>query len=999
MKQLSFLFILSIISFLSFSQNSIPVRNPSNAEEKSGWNLEKYVWSHTHYKTGGNDKPVIDFDAIDNWPGVGSNVSISPDGKYFAFNVENGTGLPSYLRKADSLIIQSIANSWRIAFSGVKPGFFSPDSKQYIFLDKQGLYFLPLGHKQPQMIKDVISYKVPPNSKNGWLAYQLKGSEIIILKNLSTWKEKSFIGQYKYSFDNSGQWLILYSNKTKELQLYNLFTEKDLHFSSVASYLLNEAGKTVLVKNETGELSFTNLGTSKTSELWHPENSTQTIKDFNQDASGSQVVFSLEDQKKGNSIWYWKEGTDKAVMKIDGQTKGISELILQPSASFIDNGRYIQFFLQPLGDLRKPQTDAVQLDVWSYKDKILQSAQPYLSKTPLIYSAIFNLYTNQIIQLENSLIKINESAVDISGDFVIARKKNDIVNGNRFWEKDYYKDSTWLVSLSDGKRQFLPARGFDNSFSFSPDGKYLVYFDEEQGCHFFSYDLSTGINRKISIGIPDGQLGLKKPFLRPAEQTGWNWGVAAWLEGDKGVLVYDNYDIWQLDLTGRKPAVNITNGYGALHKTVLCWVGAEHHRGSRSTIKEGESLLLKAFNIENKNSGYYLKSLGKPGNPELLYIGPYYFQFFESYAVPGLNREQMGMRPLKADNSNTWLVQRQTTTESPNYFVTKDFKNYKQLTFYQPQKNYNWLTSELVSFKQIDGSLTQGVLYKPQNFDSSKKYPVIVSLYGQLSDQLYQYPAPGYIESPNIYDRPSWLVSHGYLVLVVDIYFDKGKWGPSALNTVDGAAKYLNGLSFVDGEKIGLTGHSNSGLWGYYILTHSKFFAALVVGAAVTNVTSAAFKVNNEGKSNIERTEDKQFGTGLGKFWDNKEVWLDHTTVLNADQATCPLLMFHNDGDGISLDHPISMFISLQRLEKPVWWLEYNEGKHTLVKIRDLRDFTIRYTQYFDHYIKGGPAPSWMTKGIPYFLKGIENRYDFDLSGQCNVNCKVCKKIKLEEDK
>ncbi len=33
-------------------------------------------------------------------------------------------------------------------------------------------------------------------------------------------------------------------------------------------------------------------------------------------------------------------------------------------------------------------------------------------------------------------------------------------------------------------------------------------------------------------------------------------------------------------------------------------------------------------------------------------------------------------------------------------------------------------------------------------------------------------------------------------------------------------------------------------------------------------------------------------------------------------------------------------------------------------------DFTIRMQQYFDHYLKGAPAPEWMVKGIPAIEKG-----------------------------
>jgi hypothetical protein len=67
----------------------------------------------------------------------------------------------------------------------------------------------------------------------------------------------------------------------------------------------------------------------------------------------------------------------------------------------------------------------------------------------------------------------------------------------------------------------------------------------------------------------------------------------------------------------------------------------------------------------------------------------------------------------------------------------------------------------------------------------------------------------------------------------------------------------------------------------------------------------------------------------------------------------------------------------MRRLAKKCWWLQYDNGGH-IVGGKDSRDFTIRYTQFFDHYLKKAPAPEWMTEGIPAYLKGIESRYNLN---------------------
>jgi hypothetical protein len=64
------------------------------------------------------------------------------------------------------------------------------------------------------------------------------------------------------------------------------------------------------------------------------------------------------------------------------------------------------------------------------------------------------------------------------------------------------------------------------------------------------------------------------------------------------------------------------------------------------------------------------------------------------------------------------------------------------------------------------------------------------------------------------------------------------------------------------------------------------------------------------------------------------------------------------------------MFTALRRLNKPVWLLVYNGEDHNLVQRQNRKDISIREQQFFDHYLKGAPAPEWMEKGVPATEKG-----------------------------
>jgi Prolyl oligopeptidase family len=91
--------------------------------------------------------------------------------------------------------------------------------------------------------------------------------------------------------------------------------------------------------------------------------------------------------------------------------------------------------------------------------------------------------------------------------------------------------------------------------------------------------------------------------------------------------------------------------------------------------------------------------------------------------------------------------------------------------------------------------------------------------------------------------------------------------------------------------------------------------------------------------------------------------------------------MMHNKNDAsVQFTQGSEFFMALRRLEKRVWMLQYDDGQHG-VNGKEARDFTIRVQQFFDHYLKGTPAPAWMTEGVPARLKGIKTGLELDLLG------------------
>jgi len=343
----------------------------------------------------------------------------------------------------------------------------------------------------------------------------------------------------------------------------------------------------------------------------------------------------------------------------------------------------------------------------------------------------------------------------------------------------------------------------------------------------------------------------------------------------------------------------------------------------------------------------------------------------------------------KAATADAWLALRESTTDAPNYFFTDDFKSFKQISALEPQKQFNWFTAELINWSLPDGQRCQGVLYKPENFDTQKKYPLLVYIYEELSDELFHYLAP---QATSDKINIPYFVSRGYLVFVPDIHYETGHIGESALASVESGVKYLSKASWIDFTKLGLQGHSFGACEANYIITHSNLFAAAEEGAGCSDLISASYSLVHDGISNQWIFEKTQYRMG-GSLWEHPERYIEGSAILNSDKVTAPLLMMHNKQDAfVPWTQGVEFFSALRRCGKKAWMLQYDNGEHFVQPGQDALDFTIRIEQFFNHYLKGTPPPKWMTVGVPPNKKGIENGYELDLTNKCGDDCPVCNK-------
>jgi dipeptidyl aminopeptidase/acylaminoacyl peptidase len=436
--------------------------------------------------------------------------------------------------------------------------------------------------------------------------------------------------------------------------------------------------------------------------------------------------------------------------------------------------------------------------------------------------------------------------------------------------------------------------------------------------------------------------------LNDVPQAASPYGIAGWTNKDR-IIVYDGFDLWSLDPTGKQQPANVTQGHGRKSHIRYRLV-----RLDRDQPELPETLLLSTFNLKTKEAGFSSVRLDRDQIPVNLVMEPARFS--------GVT---------KAKDADVLIWRKESFEQFPDLYTSQlDFESTVQLTYANPQQaEYAWGSVDLVDWQIFDGDTMQGLLYKPANFDPQQKYPMLVYFYERYSDDLHRHYVPKPIRSVINF---SYYASNGYVIFIPDIKYETGYPGQSAFNCIiSGTQAMVDRYPFIDRTKLGIQGQSWGGYQTAFLVTQTNMFAAAMAGAPVSNMTSAYGGIRwGSGISRAFQYEQTQSRIGAS-LWEDLPLYLANSPLFFADRVETPLLIMHNDNDGaVPWYQGIELFNALRRLNKPVWMLVYNGAPHNLKRRADCEDLTVRMQQFFDHYLRGAPEPVWMKTGIPALKKG-----------------------------
>lgn len=572
------------------------------------------------------------------------------------------------------------------------------------------------------------------------------------------------------------------------------------------------------------------------------------------------------------------------------------------------------------------------LTIWSYGDAKLQS-QLRKEKSAQLPLAVIQIASGRLTRIEGEYEQA--SWLNDSVDHLLHIMKQEGDGYEAQWNKCAIRKHS-LYDIRRNERteiKFFP-------ISLSANGDYLLAVEGERpdSNRIMVYNRHTKAQKTL-ISAEANDLS-KDPSLPHNDHE--HYSFIGW----RGNVAYfqDRYDLWKVDVAGSTELRPVTNGYGRKHN-ISFRLARQVDEGSIPEIS-----YLLAFDNLNLFTGYY--RLNKEGtDPAVLTLDKRYFN------SPGLF-QTYGFFPLKAEKTNVWIVSAESSRKSVNYFTTRDFKHFQPLSDVHPEENFNWMSSEVVNFETQDGKDCQAILYKPEDFDSTKRYPVIINYYERLAFfNNYLYPA---LSSNNI--NIPWFVSRGYLVCRTDIIYTKGETGQSALDAVEGVAVHLSKFAFVDSSAIGVQGHSFGGYETNYIISHSNRFAAAISASGYADLISDVNSVRPQYGGNFQANRAEVGQGRLGySLWQRPDIYIKNSPILSADKITTPLLMMHNPNDGaVNFSQGLEFFIALRRLGKKVWLLEYKDEEHSLWKPANQMDYTNKIEDFFGFYLKHGRKPTWL---------------------------------------
>lgn len=923
----------------------------------------------------GQGKKTLSHLDYDTWNTL-TNVQLSDNGKGFMYQINpyKGDGF-LFWSLTSKISLDSISKGKNARFFGdenyiagkIAPGYDTIRNLQLKKVDKKSwvkdsLFVVDLLNDSLIKFSDVKSFDVVDNKPIfAYLSFNNKPTHTV---NVDVKRRFLF---FKKEIETEHQ----DKSNGKSLFIHNIKEGWSEEFSNVINYSFSENGNYLFfythLKLEDEDIYELFLYDVNNRKLKHSEEHYNTFEKFAMDNEENKIAFiAKQDTAKYASrlIYMWDFDNLSPKSIIDTNNYIIKEG-MNPSKLgafyFSDNDERLFFSIKQKDEPEEEDSllasEKAKVDLWHYKDKRLQPQQLKQLKRDKnkTFLTVFNFQDSSLFKIEDEShsARIYDNG---DGDFAMLRNTDKYESSYHYafpWPADYY-----LYDLNNGEKVLIKD-SVVYSYGISPKGNYFVYFDtKEKALFYIDLNSSDRIAQCITCG--------KKDFSWEEDVNGMphdpgTFGVLRYSKNEDTLVFYSKYDIWMLNLDNNY-AWSVTNGRGEEEKMEYRIVGLK--RDSIYINTNGFLVLGVDEKTKNETLFKYEKS-NKPG------------AFTYNY-TPLISGDYKITSLLTSQDENVSLYRKMNVRDYPEVYLTVDgFHSSKKITETNPQqKDYRWPTVEKVEWTSPEGKSLEGLVYLPDDFDTTKSYPMLVYFYELYGERKHFH----YIPKPTAsIIFPTEYTSAEYVVFIPDVRYDAGYPAKGAYDCImSGTDLVLDMYPNIDKERLGLQGQSWGGYQTAQLITMTDRYKAAMAGAPVSNMFSAYGGIRWGSGLNrqfqYERTQSR-----IGKtIWEAPELYIENSPLFGIPNITTPLLMMHNDNDGaVPWYQGIEMFMGMKRLGLPVWLLNYNGDEHNLMKPANREDLSIRMRQFFDYYLKGEPAPLWLKEGLPAVEKGENYRLNF----------------------
>ena len=885
-----------------------------------------------------------------------SGQKISPNGNWILYvaNPDRGDG---------NLIIQSTIDSVKYDIARGSAAEFSDDSRWVA------------SRIVPKQI-DVANAKSPSDAPKNSLN----------LININNGRSVDIESVKSFQFSNDANWLIYHKFENKDdksdklkkkkigstLVMRHLSSSTEIPIEHVTEFILDSNSNYLFYSISSINGKKDGVYARKLRDNFAPEIAINTSENtfFSSlswlDSKGYLAYITGNLRKEGEtdngSIYYW-DSRNPETKRITLNSDAIDKSFFIPAKNklqWTDDGSKLFFGYKPLSEKDtlsyedKKFTDSTfynidtimhnsDIQIWHWNDDKIGSHQKkwwndnrdrtFTGVIDIIkgtHTLLFDEKVNSVSYTENSSYAIGYDEIKYS--------KLILFDG---WYYDLYS-----VNLNTGEKSLI-AEKIAEPAHISPKGTYIIYFKDK---NWFVYNNLTKANSSLTgkINIPFYDVDNDLP--RDPD----SYGIGGWYADEKFVYLYEKYDVYQFAPSDPGSFINFTAAVGRRNGIQFRFVNTDNNK---KYINNSDTLFAHGYYEKDRTRNIYFFETKIAGgiNLNVNEDGKY---------IQGKNFTLLG----RSKYSNDLIFSRESFDEFPDIWYGDLFLDtVKKVTNINPQMNdFIWGTTESLQWQSALGDTVKGYLIKPDNYDSKRKYPVLVYFYERFSEYTYRF------YQPRVNHRPIYqtYLGDGYLVFVPDVIYKAGRPGQDAYDCIIPGLDTLIARGIVDKDKMVIQGHSWGAYQAAYIAATSDRFVAASAGAPVGNMTSAYSQIRTEsGLARQFQYEKYQSRIG-GNLWDSLNNFLNSSPVFQIKKVGAPLLILHGNVDeAVPFVQGVELFLAYKRLNKPAILIEYDKEPHHPRKYENKLDWQIKMKEWFDYYIHNRTNVKWIKDGLPYLGK------------------------------